>query len=163
MEGETASTPVSVSPDYDSPEVRRRYDLLGILDSKAAALLTFNAIGLAVLTLWLSYVPPNLLHLSLDFVFILLLASCAALLTIIFLRWADRGTDLEKLDRIKGRRTIYYHVAWGLSITSVFSVFVVATIHMLGTALVAFDACNDACQSFYSEAVFGNLDTGRNP
>jgi hypothetical protein len=56
--------------------VKNQYELLNILDSKASALLTFNAIALASISIWLGYVPLNYLHLALDLIFIVLLLSC---------------------------------------------------------------------------------------
>ncbi|WP_243074351.1 hypothetical protein [Microbacterium sp. SS28] len=157
MNRETRRTS-AVEPDFDSDEVHRLYDLLNILDSKASALLTFNAIGLAAIAVWLGYVPLNFLHLSLDVVFLLILVSCGLLLVIIFLRWADRGIDVDDLEKTRLRRTVYYHVAWAISLTCVVLVFVVAAVHSVGTALIAFDSCDQVCQRFYSDAVFGNLD-----
>jgi hypothetical protein len=145
----------------DSPEVTHQYDLLNILDSKASALLTFNAVGLTALAVWLGYIPLNLLHLSLDLVFLALLISCAFLLAIIGLRWASKSTDVEVLNELRRRRSRHYRVAWVIAIASVLCVIVVSAIHLVGTALIAFGLCGDICQTFYSSNVFGNLDYSR--
>ena len=144
--------------DENSPEVRREYELLNILDAKASALLTFNAVGLTALAVWLGYIPLNLLHLTLDVVFLALLVSCAFLLAIIALRWASKSTDADVLRRLRRRRSGHYRVAWAIAIGSVFCVTGVSAIHLIGTALIALGVCGDACQAFYSSDVFGNLD-----
>jgi hypothetical protein len=146
--------------DENSPEVRREYELLNIVDSKASALLTFNAVGLTALAVWLGYIPLNLLHLSLDIVFLALLVSCAFLLAIIALRWASKSTDVDVLSELRRKRSSHYRVAWAIAIGSVFCVIVVSAIHLIGTALIAFGVCGDGCQAFYSSNVFGNLDYG---
>ncbi len=111
--------PMARMADDDSPAIQRQYELLNILDAKAAALLTFNALSLTAIAVWLGYVPLNFLHLSLDLVFLALLTSCAFLLAI-----------------------------------------AVTAIHTVGTTLVAVDLCGEACQVFFSDQVFGNLDYG---
>lgn len=146
--------------DYYTPDVEREYELLNILDGKASALLTFNAIGLTALAVWLGYVPLNFLHLALDLVFLALLVSCAFLLSIIALRWATGPTDLGMLKSTRRRRTRSYRTAWTLAIGSVLLVIVISAVHAWGTVLIAVDQCGEICQGFYSSEVFGNLDYG---
>src|SRR3712207_4155744 len=74
-------------------DVKDQYELLNILDHKASALLTFNAVALASISIWLGYVSLNFLHLALDLVFLALLFSCTTLLRIIWLRWASVHED----------------------------------------------------------------------
>lgn len=139
-------------------KVAHQYELLNILDNKAAALLTFNAIALASISIWLSYVPLNVMHLSLDAIFIALLVSTAVLLLIIWIRWSTGSETDSSLDRVRLSRTKLYRLAWRLSIASVVCLIIVSVIHIVGTTLVVFGLCGDVCQVFYSEAVFGNLD-----
>lgn len=138
--------------------VKLQYELLGILDSKAAALLGFDALALAGVSIWLGYVPLNYLHLVLDFVFITLLLSCALLLMIIWLRWAHPGDTEQTLDRIRRIRTKFYRSAWLLSAASVFILIAASVVHTVGTILVATNNCDQECTSFYSDNVSGNLD-----
>lgn len=138
--------------------VRLQYELLGILDSKAAALLGFDALALAGVSIWLGYVPLNYLHLVLDIVFVTLLLSCALLLIIIWLRWAHPGDNERSLDRIRLLRTKFYRNAWYLSGASVAILIAASGVHTVGTILIATNNCGSGCSSFYSDRVFGNLD-----
>lgn len=140
--------------------IRSQYELLNILDGKASALLTFNAIALASISIWLGYVPLNFLHLALDMIFLVLLLSCASLLRIIWLRWAAVQEKVEQLDKVRLDRTEHYRLSWKLSIGSVICLIAVSIVHSIGTALVATDSCSAICTRFYSEDIFGNLDYG---
>lgn len=143
------------------PKIQHLYDLLSILDSKAAALLGFNAIFLTALSVWLGYIKPNLMHLILDLVFLVLLVSCGLLLSVIFLKWSpedDTVAGATELARVRKFRTRCYTAAWGLSATSILIVFLVAAVHTVGTGLKASDNCGCACQTFFSEDIFGNVD-----
>jgi hypothetical protein len=140
--------------------VKNQYELLNILDSKASALLTFNALGLASISIWLGYVPLNYLHLALDLIFIVLLVSCGLLLRIIWLRWAAIQEEVDVLNRVRQDRTRHYRLAWKLSIGSVAWLVLISTVHAVGTAMVSTDICGPLCSKFYSEKVFGNLDYG---
>jgi len=145
-------------PENEEAAIDKQYELLNILDSKASALLTFNAIALASISIWLGYVPLNFLHLSLDLVFVVLLLSCAGLLRIIWLRWASTRENVEALDRIRQARTGHYRLAWILSFGSIICLIAISLVHLTGTLLIATDNCQSRCQVFYSEKVFGNLD-----
>ncbi len=152
-----AAYAASVFENSDS-EVQKQYELLNILDSKASALLTFNAVALASITIWLAYVSINVLHLALDLVFLVLLASCARLLAIIALRWAGASDDPSSLDATRIRRTKHYKGAWRLSIGSIACLIGISGVHTIGTVLVVTGNCGGSCAQFYSEDVFGNLD-----
>jgi len=140
--------------------VQRQYELLSILDSKASALLGFDALALASIAVWLGYVPLNYMHLMLDVVFVLLLLSCVCLLQIVRLRWARSNETEATLDGTRTLRTRYYRTAWVLSLVSVVVVIAVSLVHTYGTLLVATDSCGPVCSRFYSGKVFGNLDYG---
>jgi hypothetical protein len=136
-----------------SENVKSQYELLNILDSKASALLTFNALGLASISIWLGYVPLNYLHLALDLIFIVLLVSCGSLLRIIWLRWAAIQEKVEVLNRIRQDRSRHYRLAWKLSIGSVICLVLISTVHTLGTAMVSTDTCGPLCRDFYSKGI----------
>lgn len=138
--------------------VKLQYELLGILDSKASALLTFDALALASLSIWLGYIPLNYMHLALDVAFLIFLASCIALLIIIWLRWANQQDDEERLNATRVLRTTCYRVAWRLSLAGMICIVLVSLVHTWGTTLIATDHCSEACRVFYSEGVFGNFD-----
>ena len=141
-----------------NPNIKEHYELLTILDNKSSGLLTFNAIFLASISVWLGYVPLNYLHLTLDIVFLALLVSCFYLLTVIRLRWSSHGESAEVLNDLRTGRTGRYRLAWVISATSICVVVVVTLVHTFGTALTASGNCGATCSQFYSEKIFGNLD-----
>lgn len=151
-------TPPGSAFETRQDAIKLQYELLGILDSKASALLTFDAMALATLSIWLGYIPLNYMHLSIDFVFLLFLASCVFLLSIIWLRWATAHEDEEKLNATRVIRTRCYRVAWWLALLGIVSVIGISTVHTLGTFLITTDLCGETCTWFYSEEIFGNVD-----
>jgi hypothetical protein len=93
--------------------------------AKASSLLTFNAIGLAALAIWLESIPLNLFHLALDVAFLLLVISCGICLTIVNLHWVSTR-DLQQaverpsnLLRIRESRTVLFRWAWLLAVLAV--------------------------------------------
>lgn len=110
------------------------YDALSILDAKASSLLTFNAVGLTALAIWLANIPLNAFHLALDLAFLGFLASCALCLKIVSLHWvstADLNADDSypvKLLEIRDARTVLYRWAWLLAVLAV-AVTGLAAIH----------------------------------
>lgn len=136
------------------------YELLDILDSKASALLAFNGIFLAVLSIWLGYVPLNYLHLILDVVFVFLLVSCHQLLLVVWLVWTpiDRLDGPVRLEEVRRRRTGCYRRAWRISAFGIFIVFLVSVVHTAGTAMIATGNCGDLCRTVFSEKYLGNVD-----
>lgn len=140
--------------------VKLQYELLGILDSKASALLSFDALALATLTIWLAYIPLNFMHFILDLVFLSMLLSCILLLRIIWLRWAKGSDDEESLNALRVRRTRYYQGAWRLALGGILAIVAVSAVHTVGTWLEATGTCGDRCSYFYSEEIFGNIDYG---
>lgn len=101
------------------------YEGLSILDSKASSLLTFNAVGLTALAIWLANIPVNFFHVVLDFAFLGFLASCIFCLAIVWLHWVstpELNTDEEyslKLLEIRDARTVLYRWAWLLAVLAV--------------------------------------------
>lgn len=143
----------------EDAETREQYELLTILDGKASALLTFNGILLAVLSVWLGYIPLNYIHLILDIVFLLLLVSCLRLLTVVWLVWASLSARAAAdLEAVRRRRTRHYHHAWWMSGAAVLIVFAVSAVHTYGTLAKATGTCGPNCRWFYSEEIFGNMD-----
>jgi hypothetical protein len=149
-----------MSLEIEDANVKNQYELLNILDGKASALLTFNAIFLTSLSVWLGYIPLNYFHLALDIVFLALLISCALLLQVIWLRWSKLEEPAEELESIRRERTGHYQRAWRISRYSIVLVIVVSLVHSLGTLLTAIDACSGFCGWFFSNTVFGNIDYG---
>ncbi len=138
--------------------VRSFYDLLNIIDNKAAGLLTFNALLLATISVWLGQVSLNFLHLFLDLAFLALLGSCFLLLPIIWLHWSQ-STDAGELKKLRTRRTCLYRVSWWFAMTGVVIVILVSVVHTVGTGLKAFGGCKSGlCAEIYSPDIFGNLD-----
>lgn len=144
--------------EISNDSVRGQYELLNILDGKASALLSFNGIFLAVLSIWLGYVPLNYLHLALDAVFILLLASSSLLLSVIWLRWSTLSETVAELDAVRRSRTKRYQRAWTLAQLSVAAVILISIAHMAGTALQSTGTCGETCAWIYGPEVFGNVD-----
>ncbi len=129
------------------------YNNLSILDSKASSLLTFNALGLAVLAVWLGGVPANVFHVALDFAFLLLLISCIFCLVCVRLYWSStknliqRDVHLDELLERRDRRSKYYRRARMLSLTALIVVLVPTVLHSLVVFLYAFGICSEAdCQ-----------------
>ncbi|WP_026379744.1 hypothetical protein [Afifella pfennigii] len=144
--------------EIDDPMVEEQYKLLDILDNKASGLLMFNAIFLASIAVWLGYVPLNYLHLSLDITFLAMAISCVFLLQVIFLRWKEPEDTAEHLEWVRKTRSSTYRLAWRISFVATTLLIVVSAVHTFGTAMKASGNCRSACQYFFSEEVFGNLD-----
>jgi len=138
--------------------VRQQYELLSILDSKASALLTFNAVALTALSVFPGSFEKKLMHLALDIVFLVMLVSCTLLLGIVVLKWTRPEDGSSQLDSLRQVRTRRYNLAWKLSISGVFVLILVSLVHTVGTALQSTNTCGEVCQVVFSENVFGNLD-----
>jgi hypothetical protein len=146
--------------EIEDKNVKNQYELLNILDGKASALLTFNAIFLTSLSVWLGYIPLNFFHLTLDIVFLALLISCALLLQVIWLQWSTLKESAQALESIRRKRTMHYHRAWKIAKYCIMVVVLVSLVHSVGTILTALKACTGFCGWFFGDAVFGNLDYG---
>jgi len=169
---QTSATPASV--DRTTPlepalaalskdTVASLYGHLSIIDSKASSLLTFNAIGLTAISIWLEYVPLNFLHLTLDGIFVALLASCILCLAAVFLYWVrdDRLSDPRFIGILKKKiriRTRVYVCAWSLSLASVTLLIVVSSLHMYDSYLQVTQLCNEDCESLLDSEQWRNLD-----
>ena len=109
------------------------YDNLSILDSKASSLLSFNAIGLAVLTIFITDAGHLFIALAYYFCMLLLLASCVMCLIIVRVHWSttedisDIDAHIEKLLSIRRIRTTWYRTAWVLA-TGTIVLFVLVTL-----------------------------------
>ena len=120
------------------------YDALSILDAKASSLLTFNAVGLTALAIWLASIPLNFFHLALDLAFVGFLASCALCLKIVWLYWvstADLNTDEAypvKLLEVRDSRTVLYRWAWVLAVFAVVVTGLAAIHHTFETLFTVY-------------------------
>ena len=101
------------------------YESLSILDAKASSLLTFNAVGLTALAIWLERIPLNFFHLTLDSAFLCFLISCGLCLRIVWLHWSSTA-DLTNTDQyplrlleVRDERTVLYRWAWSLAVGAV--------------------------------------------
>ena len=137
------------------------YGCLSIIDQKSSSLLTFNAIGLASLAVWLGYVPLNWLHFSLDIIFLLFLVSCCLCLLVVTLHWSsvaelrDLRQQTETLLAKRDSRTAQYRRALCISSLCVVLLVVVSSVHAVGTLLMASDNCPPSCQEFYGRESWG--------
>jgi len=140
------------------------YSNLSIIDSKASSLLTFNAIGLTVLAVWLQNIPPNWLHFTLDVIFVVFLISSSYCLRTVWLFWSppsdylDCDTQTLKLLEKRDFRTKLYHAAWKMSSVAVASLLLISIFHGIGTYLIAAEICGDTCQRIFSQDNWG-MDT----
>jgi hypothetical protein len=146
------------------------YDNLSIIDSKSASLLTFNAIGLAAISIWLGYVPPNQLHFWLDVVFVAFVSSCCLCLLAVFLYWSTKAggrgrprpaREVEAtLLRKRRFRTWVYRFAWAISGLSVLALLVISIYHGYGTYRKVYGSCDADCMKQFGPENWGNLDFG---
>jgi hypothetical protein len=101
------------------------YENLSILDSKAAALLQFNSILLAVISIFQSAAGTKILSASYGICILLTLFSCLLSLYIVWIHWSktDELQNVERhcrqLFKVRRNRTIIYRVGWYLAFTSV--------------------------------------------
>jgi hypothetical protein len=120
------------------------YEALSILDAKASSLLTFNAVGLTALAIWLANIPLNFFHLALDLAFLGFLASCALCLKIVWLHWVSTA-DLKSDDRypvrlleVRDSRTVLYRWAWLLAVFAVAVTGLAAVHHTFETLFTVY-------------------------
>lgn len=112
------------------------YQSLGILDSKASALLTFNGITLAALAIWMEGSAKGGQHMLLDAAFLLSLVSSGFCLSVNWIRWestdelADEQAHAVTLLALRDSRTRHYRSAWLLAALSVVLVFLVTLWHV---------------------------------
>jgi len=147
---------------YTSPgeRVDVLYRDLSVVDGKAASLLTFNAIGLTALAVWLATIEPNLLHLVLDGVFLLFLISCGLLLIPVRVYWSpsshfdDAEKQVDELVSRRQRRTGFYTFAWWMSLAAIGVLVVVSTLHGYHTFYHSMGWCEAGCQ--HAEGTWGH-------
>jgi hypothetical protein len=102
------------------------YDCLSILDVKAAALLQFDAILIATLSLVLTLQSASSWWVKFAVVAALLFAavSTATTLTVIYVKWTEvsqlgcETTYATHLRDVVDKRTIRYRLAWSLALLS---------------------------------------------
>lgn len=138
---------------------RDRYEILGILDSKASALLAFNALFLAMLAVWLNYIPLNVAHLILDAIFIAIVYSSVILLRVIDLKWFTSEPFLnDDWDELRQTRTSKYQRARQISLCCAVSILLLTIAHMVGTFTVASGVGSETLGFLTDPALFGNFD-----
>jgi hypothetical protein len=153
-----------IFPAAPSERLEFLYGNLTILDGKTASLLTFNALGLAVLAVWLTRIPPNKLHAVLDLVFIVFLISCALCLATVNVFWSPTSHfraeqfQLTELIRKRNQRTRFYRGAWRTLWLAVLVLIGVSLFHGAGTALRALGRCQSSCQELFSESQWGTAE-----
>jgi hypothetical protein len=98
------------------------YDNLSILDSKAASLLQFNAVILAVDAILFASSSSHILRYYLLADLMLSIFSCIACLVVVWVHWSTTA-DLRNIAehglvllRVRDRRTVLYRVAWWLAV-----------------------------------------------
>jgi hypothetical protein len=157
--------PRLLSDGDQAGELTFLYENLSVLDSKASGLLTFNAVGLAAIAVWLSYVPLNFMHLILDTVFVLLIGSCLLCLQVVVVYWAPSShlSDAESFRRallaLRNQRTGTFRRAWVTSLISIGLLLGVSVVHTVGTLMIATGTCEETCRSVFGEDALG-LDGG---
>ena len=120
------------------------YEALSILDGKASSLLTFNAVGLTALAVWLEKIPRNGFHLTLDMAFLCFLLSCGLCLKIVWLYWISTDelskTELYpvRLLELRDSRTMLYRWAWLLAVCAVAVTSFAAVYHTLETLFTVY-------------------------
>jgi len=120
------------------------YDALGILDGKASSLLTFNAVGMTALAVWLEKIPLTGFHLTLDLAFLCFLVSCGLCLKIVWLYWistdelAKAETQPVGLLKLRDSRTLLYRWAWLLAVCAVAVTTVAAIYHTSQTLFTVY-------------------------
>ena len=140
------------------------YGSLSILDAKASSLLTFNAIGLTALAVWLEYIPPNWLHFTLDIIFIFFLFSCVFCLITVWVYWSQPSDliDSERLTRMlldkRNARTRLYRLSWVLAMIAVGALTIVSIFNSFGTYCYASGILAEKCQIIFSESNWGNRE-----
>jgi hypothetical protein len=110
------------------------YENLSILDAKAASLLQFNSVLLAVFTLFLT----DKIHVVAFYIgavgILVTLISCYKLLEVVWVHWStkDHMTTPEnhglKLLEVRKSRTIIYRTAWNYSKAAVVSLIVMVVL-----------------------------------
>lgn len=118
------------------------YENLSILDAKAASLLQFNSILIAVFSIFLSEpeTPDAALYVAAIGI-LATLVSCYLLLEVVWVHWSTAGHMITpeahglKLLEVRKERTILYRLAWNWSKGAVLSVLILAIL-IVGFRLV---------------------------
>lgn len=99
-----------------NPDVKNQYELLNILDGKASALLTFNAIFMAIVSIKFDVGQRANINSMYALTFFGLAVSCLLILQVIRLRWVKledvKNEPVAHLERTRKKRTLFYRCAW---------------------------------------------------
>ena len=118
------------------------YENLNILDAKTAALLQFNGISLAVITILMALVSS--VYTKGLLIAILVLCALSSLISLkgIYLHWAstedfkNTAEYLEQLLLVRDERTIAYRRAWLFSVWSIVLFCFVIVINYIGSVFL---------------------------
>jgi len=115
---------IAEAPDHQKELFDHLYSCLSVLDSKAAALLTFDSIILAVFALLLDPRASRVEWYVATIGMVLLLVSAFLLLSVIWVHWSttrhlgDYDEHAKTLLRVRRARTIRYRLAWDFAVLS---------------------------------------------
>lgn len=129
----------------DCSEIRFLQDNLARLDEKAASLVHFNSILLAVLAIFVAWSEApglagfELLEWALKLGLLLCISSCALCLAIVYVHWEDAETLAdgdshsygERLLWLRDRWTIVHRVAWWLAIATLADLALIIVAHLV--------------------------------
>lgn len=101
------------------------YECLSILDSKSQSLLAFNAIIIAVFSIFLTRIQPIVELVTIGIGLVSILISSFLLLSVIWVHWSttehlnDPNKHAVTLLNIRRSRTIKFRLAWYCAVTSI--------------------------------------------
>ncbi|MFG1479949.1 hypothetical protein V5F53_15010 [Xanthobacter sp. V4C-4] len=148
----------SLLPNIDG-EIDKYYSYLDIIDGKAGVVLTFNGIMLAVIGIWLEYIPFNIMHMLLDIIFIMYLISSYMILKVSELYFAKSRVDVGLEATVLLRRDACNRSVF-VSRCATFLIISVSVLHGIGTFMLVTPMCDaiPGCRIFYSQKYFSNID-----
>lgn len=127
-----------ISEDKHYEMFKFLYDNLNIIDSKASTLLSFNALVLVGVSIWLSGVYVLTLFLLVNALpVVLLILSSLCCLHITYLHWSstsdfnDMDAHIDELIKVRDKRSVYYRIAWLFSFLSLIILIVIIIIGLL--------------------------------
>ena len=129
-------------------------DMLTVLNSKSASLLTFNAMALASISIWASNTAIDqdtllsLFHLCLDLIYILLLISSVICLFNVFVYWFSDSPlsdgEIVKYLQERDNRTIKHRWSLVVSLVAIGFLIVLSLLHITMVAAYGFGLCETA-------------------
>ncbi len=146
--------------EYENEDSRQKYEMLNAIDGKSASILSFNALILAGISIWLTQIPQNYFHLVLDIIFLSILYSCYKILDTTILFWKGHSPGAEQPDEgtLEGKvtgRTISVNSAQWISKASIVVVMLLCAIHTFDTLLRATNSCPNWCEVYFGHEYLG--------